>query len=111
MPDPDPIAGDNYPDDVETVRLSGLTMAVDPDPRRARELDPFLPVDRLDRAAEMVVAPGLDLDERDCAISFSDQVDVAVSVPEAPVEDPPAGAGEPAFRDPFSHFAQGLRGR
>jgi hypothetical protein len=105
------IAGYDYPDDVESIRLPGSAVPVDPDAGGPGKLDPFFPVDRLDRAAEMVVAPGLDLDERDDSIPLDYQVDVTVPVPEAAVEDLPAVAREPAFRDPFSNFAQGLRGR
>jgi hypothetical protein len=109
--DADPIVGDDYTDDVESIRLPAATVPVDPDPGGARQLDPLLPVDCLDGAAEMVVLSRLDLDERDDPVALDYEVNVAVAIPEAAVEDLPPVAREPAFRNPFSDFAQGLRGR
>lgn len=49
----------------------------------------FLPVDRLHGAPKGCPAPSFDLDERDRAFPFSDEVDVPVTVAVPSLENPP----------------------
>jgi hypothetical protein len=50
----------------------------------------------------LLTSPRLDLDERDRALSFHDQIDIAVTAAEASLNDTPPLPSQPFLRDPFS---------
>lgn len=51
------------------------------------------------------------LNERDEALALNDEIDVAVAVPEAALNDAPAPASEPPFGDTLPQLAQSLLDR
>src|SRR5688572_22622465 len=99
VPDPDAGGAENYPDDVESVRLPRHPGTVDPDPRAPREL-PLLPdPDRLHRVPERQPPPRLHLHERDHPRAAGDEVEVPVPAPEAAREHLPP----PPLQPPGGH--------
>ena len=53
----------------------------------------------MNRIAERLPTPRLDLDERDRSLSLGNKIDVAVSAPVTSLEDTPALSPKPALRN------------
>ena len=96
------------PDDVELIRLSDSAVTVDPDLRRSRQFALLPVIHCLDRVAELSAFPRFHFDEGDRALAFGDKVDVAPTITESAVDDPPSLADEPAFGDPFAELTEAL---
>lgn len=68
-------------------------------------------VNCLYRPAKSGAFPSFDLDKGDGAIPLDNQVNVAVSAPESPLDNPPAAPPKPPLRDPLSELTKCLPGR
>jgi hypothetical protein len=68
-------------------------------------------VNCLDRPTELRAASGFDLDERDRPIPLYNQINVATTVSEAPLDNPPAAPPKPSLCDSLSELAKRLPGR
>ena len=104
--DPDALAFDQNPDDVEPIGVARPTMARDPDARGASQLFLFPPVDRFDGSAEPIAAPSLDLDERHYPIPLDHEIDVAMPGAEPALHHTPPAPPKPSLRDPLPQLAE-----
>ena len=109
--DPDPLALDQDPHHIESVRVVRPAMTGDPDAGRTAQLLLLPPVDRLDGTAELVPAPSLDLDERHDPVPFDHEIDVPVTASEAALHHAPPPQAKPSLRDPLPQLAECLPGR
>jgi len=67
-------------------------------------------VNSLDRTTEFRAFSSLYLDEGHGAISLDHQIDVAMPIPEAPLDHPPATPPQPPLRYPLSQLPERLPG-
>lgn len=104
----DPLSRQKDAHHVELVRLAVAPVAVDPDPRRARELALLSVMYRFHRIAELVALARFHFDEGDGTRPFRHEVDVSPSVAEPAVQDPPALTNEPAFGDALTQVTEAL---
>ncbi len=111
MPNPNPLAVDKHPHDVEPIRLLAASVTSDPDAGRATQLLLLLPVDSTNGIAKSVALPSLDLHECDESFLFDYQIDVPVPGSESALDDPPALPPKPTLRDSLPEFTQCLPGR
>ena len=111
MPDPDALALNEHPHDVEAIRIAGPAVPVDPHGCRANQLTLFGPVHRLDRIPELASPTRLHLDERDRTLALDHEVDVAMPASKSPLYDAPPLPLEPPFRDLLTQLAEFLFGR
>lgn len=111
MTNADALAIDEHPDHVEAVCLEGASMAIDPRQGRTTQLLLLPPVDRLDGMAEADPAPGLDLDERNRAVTLDDEIDIAMADAKSALDHFPTGAPKPPLRDLLPQLPKVLRDR
>jgi hypothetical protein len=111
VPDPDPVPAHEHTHDVKPIILSGLAMAVDPDPSRLFQLALLPPMHRLDWPTELIAFSGFHLDEGDRPLAPDHQVDVPPTILESTIHHDPAISAKPPFRDPLSQFPERLPGR
>lgn len=104
----DPLARNQHPDNIESIRFFRAAVTVDPHTRAPREFALLAIVHGFDGIAELGAASRFHFDERDQCIATNDEIDIAVPVAEAPVHHAPAFAREPSLRDAFSEFADTL---
>jgi hypothetical protein len=76
VPNPDPLTVNQDPNHVKTVGLARTAMPLDPGGCRACEFALLTPVHSLDGVAEVGPVPSFDLNERDKAFAFDDEIDV-----------------------------------
>ena len=81
-------------------------MPIDPNPGTQRQLALLADVHRLDRGAEPVPTPGLDLDKRHHVLAPDDEIDIAVPAAEAMRHHDPPVPAQPARGDPLSKEAK-----
>jgi hypothetical protein len=67
-------------------------------------------VNSLNRPAKLRSAPSFDLDEGDSSIPLYHQIDVAMTVSEAPLHHSPAAPPKPPLRYSLSEFPERLPG-
>src|SRR6185312_10845352 len=84
-----------HPDHIEPIAVRGLAEPVDPDVRGPDELASLSPVDRLHRIAELSPPPRFDLHEHHQPAPPRDEVEVAMAIAKAPVNERPAQMLEP----------------
>ncbi len=87
---------------VEPVRERWRSVPIDPNPGTPRQLPLLADVHRLNRGAEPVPTPGLDLDKRHRVLAPDDEIDIAVAAAEAMRHHDPPVPAQPARRDPLS---------
>ena len=90
MADPNSLPLHEYADHVEAVGIALAAVSGNPHSRRTAEVALLPPTDGLDRVAKSLSGPCLDFDERDEAVPLDYKVNVTVSVPEAPLQQPPS---------------------
>jgi len=108
MPDKHALVSNENTDNVESVSLSWLPVAAYPHARRPNQLPPLPPIHGLDRAAKNLAGSGLYFDESNGAVSLSDEIEVAVTIPKTPLEHPPALLGQPALGDSLAAESENL---
>jgi hypothetical protein len=104
--DPDPLAFDQDPHDVEPIGVRNPAMTGNPDAGGASQLLLLPPVDGFDRTAEPIAASSLHLHERDHSIPLDHEIDVAMPGPEAALDHSPPTPPEPSLRDPLPQLAE-----
>lgn len=100
--------GDQHPENIEPILLPDASVAVDPDPSGARQLTLLSMMYGLHGITEVVALPRLHFHERDRAFPFGHKVNVAPTVAEAAIDDPPSVADEPTFGDAFAELSEAL---
>ena len=110
MADPNFGAVQQHADHVEPIRLRFPPMAVDPDHRRALQLLALAVVNCLHRTAEFSAFSSFDLDKSDRRIPLDHQIDIAMSAPEAPLDNPPSASPKPPLRYSLAELAKRLPG-
>ena len=112
--DPHPALADHHTQDVESVLVLRTPVRSDPRARRPDQLLLFGPADGLRRCAEVGRQPGSYLHKgnqptrRPIARLARDQVEIAVAVPEAAIQNGPTARLEPASGDRFATYSQQL---
>jgi hypothetical protein len=106
--DTDPVPVHQDPHDIESVHLVRTPVTVDPDVRTPRQFALLPMMDRLHRIAELVTLPRLHFDERDRRITLRNEIDIAPSVAEAMIHDPPSATHEPPRGDAFAELSETL---
>jgi hypothetical protein len=66
------------------------------------------PVNGPNGGPKLVTSPRLDLDERNGSVTFGDEVNVAVPVPEPALKNAPALSGQPLLGDVLAMTAKDL---
>lgn len=111
MADPNLLAVDQHPNDVEAVLIRRSAVTIDPDVGGLGQLFLFPPVNSGHRPAEVRSFPSFDLDERHCPILLDHEVDISTPVPKASVYYPPTVPPEPPLRDSLTQHPECLLGR
>jgi len=111
VPDANAISGHEDPDDVEAIALVGPAVAVDPNLGGLGQLLLLPPVNRLYRLTEPVATSRLHLDERNRALAFHDEIDVAMPRSKPPLDDPPPRPPQPPLGDALPQLPECLPGR
>lgn len=91
-----------HTDHVEPVQQATRSMTIDPNLGRTFQLPTLAVVDRLDRGAELIATPGLDLYERHFVVATHDQIDIAMAAAKTVRNDLPPLSHEPTRRDAFT---------
>ena len=111
MADPNFGAIHENADHVEAIRLRFPPVPIDPDHRGTLQLLALPVVNGLNRPAKLRPSPSFDLDERDGSIPLNNQIDVAMTVPKAPLDDFPSASPKPPLRYSLSELTERLPGR
>src|SRR3954471_3659743 len=111
--DPDCLCPKNDPDHVESEGIARTLKARDPDLRRTAQLTLLPPVHGADRTAKGIIGPRLHFDESDGAVGIvlrarCDEINIAMAVPEAMLNDVPAVNPEPPRRDTLAFHSHRL---
>lgn len=108
MPNANVIGRDENSNHVKPIALPGPAVATYPRPGRPDQLPLLSPVHGLHRGPKALSGPGFDLHERHEAVALGDEVHVTVAIAEASLEDAPAFALQPPFRDALTLYAECL---
>lgn len=95
-----------HPEHVESVRLAGPSVAVDPRLRALGQLALLAVIHGFDRITEIIRTARFDFHERDEVVLLSDEVDVAPPRPKTARENLPPGLLEVTRGDAFAKFAE-----
>ena len=110
---PDCLCPKNDPDHVESEGIAGTLKSRDPNLRRTAQLTLLSPIHGTDRTSKGIARPRLYFNESDGAIGLvlcarSDEIDVAMAVAEAMLDDVPAMNLEPFRRDALAFYSHRL---
>ena len=111
MPNADPIARHQHPDDIEPIRVLGTSVAVDPNLGGLRQLLLLPPVDCFHRLTEPISSARLHLDEHDRPLALDHEVDIAMTGAKASLKHPPTRPPEPPLRNALAQLSECLPGR